>query len=83
MWKVIVHLRTRDDLRVAVLDCDFGVGLVCKGEPDSRLDYSPEQIAALSYEDLASDRERLLNLKPAGFASTFVKYAHRGLSGAS
>lgn len=64
VWKAIVYLRsTRDDLRVAVLKCDMGVGVVRKGSPESRLPYSTEQIEALSYADLAADRERLLNLK--------------------
>ncbi|MBN3459540.1 class I SAM-dependent methyltransferase [Mycobacterium sp. DSM 3803] len=65
VWKAIVHLRsTRDDLRVAVLKCDFGVGIVRKTSPESRLAYSAEQIDALDYADLAADREHLLNLKP-------------------
>jgi methyltransferase family protein len=37
VWKAIVHLHsTRDDLRIAVLNCDFGVGLVRKGLPESK-----------------------------------------------
>ena len=73
VWKAIVHLRsTHDDLRVAVLDCDFGVGIVRKGVPDSRLSYSEEQIEALAYADLAADRERLLNLKPPAYLDEFL-----------
>ena len=65
VWKSIVYLRsTRRDLKVAVLKCDTGVGVVRKGTPDSRLSYSPAQIQALNYSDLAADRKRLLNLKP-------------------
>ncbi len=65
VWKAIVYLRsTRDDLRIAVLDCDYGVGIIRKGFPESRLSYSAEQIEALDYADLAADRDRLLNLKP-------------------
>ncbi|MFW3116047.1 hypothetical protein MHAE_19981, partial [Mycobacterium haemophilum DSM 44634] len=65
VWKAIVHLRsTRPDLRIAVLDCDFGVGIIRKGSPERPLSYSAEQVAALNYADLAADRERLLNLKP-------------------
>nr|WP_228768626.1 class I SAM-dependent methyltransferase [Mycolicibacterium malmesburyense] len=64
VWKAIVHLRsTRDDLRIAVLDCDFGVGLIRRGLPESRLSYSSAEIEALSFKDLAADRARLLNLK--------------------
>jgi hypothetical protein len=72
-WKAIVHLRsTRQDLRVAVLDCDRGVGVVRKGSPESRLPYSAAQIESLDYEDLAADRERLLNLRPPGYLREFL-----------
>lgn len=73
VWKAIVHLRsTRDDLQITVLKCDFGVGLIRKGVPESRLSFSAEQIAALSYADLAADRENLLNLKPPAFIHEFM-----------
>lgn len=73
VWKAIVHLRSvRDDLRVAVLKCDMGVGIVRKGLPESRLSYSPEEIEALSYKDLAADRQRLLNLKPPRYLDEFL-----------
>jgi hypothetical protein len=75
VWKAIVHLRsTRDDLRVAVLKCDFGVGIVRKGAPESQLSYSAEQVAALSYADLAADRTRLLNLKPPTYFDEFLRH---------
>jgi len=65
VWKSIVYLRSmRDDLQVAVLKCDTGVGVVRKGSPESRLSYSPAEIEALTYADLKADRKRLLNLKP-------------------
>jgi hypothetical protein len=48
VWKAIVYLRsTRHDLRIAVLNCDRGVGIVRKGLPESRLSYSAAQIEAL------------------------------------
>jgi Methyltransferase domain len=73
VWKAIVYLRSmRDDLRVAVLKCDLGVGLVRKGLPESRLSYSAAQIEALNYADLAADRERLLNLKPPRYLGEFL-----------
>lgn len=62
VWKAIVQLRTRDDIAVSVLDCDFGVGIVRKGQPRSQLRYTPEQIKSLDYADLAADRQQLLNL---------------------
>jgi hypothetical protein len=73
VWKAIVHLRsTRHDLRIAVLKSDFGVGLVRKGFPESRLSYSPAEIEALNYGDLAADRQRLLNLKPPVYVGEFL-----------
>nr|WP_231964528.1 MULTISPECIES: class I SAM-dependent methyltransferase [unclassified Mycobacterium] len=73
VWKSIVHLRSvRDDLQVAVLKCDTGVGVVRKGPPESRLSYSPAEVEALTYADLAADRKRLLNLKPARFLGQFL-----------
>jgi hypothetical protein len=73
VWKVIVHLRSMcADVRVAVLDCDYGIGLVRKGLPESRLPYSVAQIEALNYADLAADRDRLLNLKPPRYLSEFL-----------
>jgi hypothetical protein len=73
VWKATVHLRsTRHDLRVAVLNCDCGVGVVRKGFPESGLSYSAVQIEALNYADLAADRERLLNLKPPAYLGEFL-----------
>jgi hypothetical protein len=73
VWKAIVHLRsTRPDLHVAVLKCDTGVGVVRKGSPESQLAYSSAQIEALTYADLAADRERLLNLKPPRYLDEFL-----------
>jgi hypothetical protein len=73
VWKAIVQLRsTRDDLRIAVLKCDFGVGIVRRGIPESRLSHSAAQIEALNYTDLAADRERLLNLKPPPYLGEFL-----------
>jgi hypothetical protein len=73
VWKSIVYLRSlRRDLRVAVLKCDTGVGVVRKGAPESRLAYTPEQIEALSYSDLAADRKRMLNLKPPRYLGEFL-----------
>jgi hypothetical protein len=73
VWKAIVQLRsTRHDLRIAVLNCDCGVGIIRKGLPESRLSYSAEQIEALNYADLAADRERLLHLKPPRYLGQFL-----------
>jgi hypothetical protein len=80
VWKSIVYLRSfRHDLQIAVLDCDFGVGIVRKGSSDSRLSYSAEQIEALDYADLAADRDRLLNLKPPSYLGDFLAMASPNL----
>lgn len=73
VWKAIVHLRsTRPDLIVGVLKCDQGVGFVRRGTPDSMLPYTPEQVAALTYADLKTDRRRLLNLRPPRYVDEFL-----------
>lgn len=68
-YKALIHLRsTRSDLNVFVIDCDYGLGVVTKGDPESTLDLSPAQIAELPYSEFEADRENLLNLKsPAEF----------------
>ena len=69
VWKTIVYLRSlRSDLRVFVLDCDCGVGIVQKKSPESMLNYSQEAIDNLGYEDLEADRANLLNLKKADYS---------------
>jgi|GEM_PF-197692 len=63
VWKTIALLRaTRSDLRVCVLDCDFGIGVVTRGPATERIDASPDDIAALSFEDLDVQRQELLGL---------------------
>ena len=62
VWKALVRLRTRTDLKVRVLDCDQGLGLVTRDAPESVLSFSEQEISTLGYADLAADRERLLNL---------------------
>ena len=63
VWKTIVHLRaTRPDLDIQVLDTDFGVGVIRRG--NSRTLQLARPAAELTYEDLAADRERLLGLRP-------------------
>jgi Methyltransferase domain len=78
VWKAVVHLRsTRQDLRITVLDCDLGVGVVRKGVPEPRLSYSAAQIEALNYADLAAGRDGLLNLKPPTYLAEFLTSERR------
>jgi len=73
-WKSIVRLRaTRNDLRVFVLDCDFGIGVVSLGEPESMLELTMPEIERLSFIDLRKDRKALLNLKPQNYLLEFLK----------
>ncbi len=63
VWKTIVRLRIeRDDLRIGVLDCDHGIGVIVRGEPGRRLRLSPSELERMGYEDLAANRRELLNL---------------------
>jgi Methyltransferase domain len=78
VWKAIVQLRsTRTDLRIALLDCDCGVGIIRKGFPESRLPYSAAQVEALNYSDLAADRKGMLNLKPPAYLDEFLASERR------
>ena len=47
--RAIVRLRTRADLRVVVLDCDQGVGIVRRGSPERSLDLSADDVERLTY----------------------------------
>lgn len=65
VWKVICHIRSfRHDLNVFTLDCDFGLGVITRGSPESRLDLSKETIKSMTYDDFRKDRTKLLNIKP-------------------
>jgi hypothetical protein len=73
VWKTIAHLRcTRTDLEVFVLKCDFGLGVIRRGQAESVLECQPDDIRKWTYADLARDRKRVLNTKePAYFRSRF------------
>jgi tetratricopeptide (TPR) repeat protein len=65
VWKTIVHLRAcSEGLRVAVLDCDYGVGVIVKRPGSPCLSISPDVIRSWTYRDLESNRRELLNLQP-------------------
>ncbi len=77
VWKTIVHLRaSRDDLRVFVLDCDWGVGIITLGHTEDRLEYSLGEIRELAYHDLIRNRQHMLNLKPVEYLDTFLTSLH-------
>jgi len=73
VWKAVCHLRAaHDDLEVFVLDCDYGVGVVTRGHPENRPDLAVDEIPRLTYRDLETDRDALLNLKPPEFLESFL-----------
>ncbi len=52
----------RGDLRIGVVDCDHGIGVIVRGEPERRLRLSSAELERMGYEDLALHRGELLNL---------------------
>ena len=77
VYRTIVRLRTRPDLRVEVLDADHGLGIVTRGAGGPALELSEEEVDALTYDDLARDREHLLGLRPAAELSALLGAAAR------
>ncbi|HET7178618.1 MAG TPA: class I SAM-dependent methyltransferase [Chryseosolibacter sp.] len=73
VWKSIVHLRSlHRDLDVCVLNCDHGIGVLRRGDGTSGASLSADTIAGLTYEDLAANREQLLNLKSPEFLDKII-----------
>jgi hypothetical protein len=74
VWKTIVYLRSqRKDLNIFVLDCDQGLGIIVKGEPENTLSYSKDEIVKMDYSFLENNREELLNLKNKDYFEEFLK----------
>ena len=74
VWKTIAYLRSnRTDLNVFVLDCDYGLGIITRGKPEYLLDYSPEELENLNYEELQKNRVKILNLKKPSYFLEFLK----------
>lgn len=74
VWKAAVHLRsTRDDINLFVMDTDFGVGVITKGENKNKLNLSISEIENMTYGDLDKNRKELLNLKDEEYIDEFCK----------
>jgi hypothetical protein len=74
VWKTVCYLRSqKKDLKVFVLDCDYGLGIVMKGNPDTCLSLSEDVLAKMTYENLANDKINLLNLKCESYFIEFLK----------
>lgn len=72
VWKVILHMQSlRNDVNAFTLDCDHGLGIITKGKPERPLNFTQEQIRALSYEDFNKNRREWLNLKPAEYFNEY------------
>lgn len=66
VWKVAYYLRHfRPDLKYFTLDCDWGLGVVSgfTRNPPSPNEREIERTAALDYDLLARNRNKILNLK--------------------
>jgi hypothetical protein len=73
VWKTVCHLRSqRRDLNVFVLDCDFGLGIITRGNPESSLDLSLDELESLTFSDLEKNRQHFLNLKPESDLTDFL-----------
>jgi len=73
VYKTIVYLRSQcSDLRVFVLDCDHGVGVITRRQPEGMLNMDPAAIEKMTYADLEKDRTHILNLKPADYLHEFL-----------
>lgn len=74
VWKTIVNIRSNyNDLNVFVLDCDEGLGIIRRGEPNGMLSYSLEEIQNFSYNDLEKNRNMMLNLKNLAYFNEIIK----------
>jgi hypothetical protein len=73
VWKTIVYLRVlRSDLRIFVLDCDLGIGIITKGVPESVSRLKLQDISAMTFTDLAGNRTDLINLKRVDYLARYL-----------
>jgi hypothetical protein len=79
VWKVIVHARSLwNDVNAFVLDCDFGVGIITRGQPSVRLPYSETDIERMDYQFLDANRKELLGLEPPAYFDEFFRRHFQG-----
>lgn len=78
VYKTIIRLRNEvTDRRVIVLDVDQGLGLIFRASPDQPVAVSLSEIADMSFQEFAADRDRLLGLRPSEAFETEVLPALR------
>ena len=74
VWKTICYLRSnRNDLKIFVLDSDYGLGIITKGEASTSLDLSEKDIENMTYDEFFQNKNKLLNLKDKSFFNEFLK----------
>lgn len=73
VYKTIVNIRRNSAIFCAVVDCDFGVGILRRGKAESVLDMSDEEIEKLNFHDLMANKARLLNIKTKEWFMEFLK----------
>jgi hypothetical protein len=72
VWKIILHLKSmRDDVNVFTLDTDQGLGIITKGIPKSKLNYTEDQIRQFTFKDIDANRKEWLSLKPESYLLEF------------
>ncbi|MCX6896876.1 MAG: class I SAM-dependent methyltransferase, partial [Verrucomicrobia bacterium] len=58
VWKTVCHLRiARRDLNIFVLDCDFGLGIITRGNAEEPLNLSLDELESLTFADLEKNRQ--------------------------
>lgn len=74
VWKTICHLRsTHQDLKIFVLDCDSGLGIIRKGKPDNTLNLSLQEIESMTFKEFYQNKTEFLNLYADDFFLEFLK----------
>jgi hypothetical protein len=72
VWKVMLHMQSqRNDVNAFVLDCDHGLGIISWGKPEKKMNYTKEQIIALTYEDFNKNRKDFINLKSPSYLNEY------------
>ncbi|HZW66367.1 MAG TPA: class I SAM-dependent methyltransferase [Hanamia sp.] len=75
-WKTIIYLRSlRKDINVFVLDCDHGLGIITKRKSGNMLNFSPEEISHLTYEQFNENKNHWINLKNADYIFEYLQNA--------
>ena len=74
VWKAVLLLRSlHTDIRTFVLDSDFGLGIVTRGQNSNPLPLSLSEIEAMGYQDLDTQREYLLDLRSPSTFDDFLQ----------